>query len=108
MTRVHSSDVTQCGDDAFYNLSVAMNKREEKVQVRARDLDELVNCHIRFGASAPKALVFQTGKGRIEVDRMTLFNFIVDHGEMCGTRVSPDWQSSRQRRDMRFAMRRAS
>jgi hypothetical protein len=49
------------------------------------------------------------GRGRRAiVERQVLFNFMVDHGECCGTQVEDGWESPRVRREHRLANRQAN
>lgn len=97
MPRVHSADIPPtCTEDNRYHLYEAMNRRDERVKVKRAALRDLADCHARNGAKCPQALVADiSGGGRVEVARHTLFNFMIDHGECCGTPVGPDWEPSR-------------
>ncbi len=107
MARVHSSQYREtCPDDAYESLYAALNQRSEKVHVKAKALDAVTECHARHGAKPPPALVYKNARGKIEVDRTILHNFLNDHGEICGKPpVGEGWQSSRERREARVRAR---
>lgn len=97
--RIRSGRQAVCSDDAFHAIFTAANGQVDRVEVPGKLLSEIMDCHARCGGKVPRDL---QGSGWRKVDRKVLFDFMVDHGECCGTQVDGDWVSSRARRDQRL------
>jgi len=92
-----------CSAGACQHLYVMMNKRSETVRLKRSLLDEVIACHRSHGVEPPLAL---TGLNR-EVSRQALFDFVQDHGEICGKqKVDENWIPERVVRRERIAARR--
>lgn len=104
--RVRSNRTLVCSDEAFHTLAELADSRAAMIFVRVADLAEVTACHARSGPRVPRDLTAQ-GRKWVKVPRLTLAQFLSDHGDCCGMQVSEDWESTRQRRERRLSARRS-
>lgn len=100
--------IPKCERAAWQHLLIMMNKRKETVVVRKAHLDSVTDCHARSGLRAPRGLVSQIGRSKAVVSRQVLFEFVQEHGEVCGKKADPAFSSDYKRQQERMARARQS
>lgn len=72
----------RCSEIAFHDLSLSMNAKPDRVVVNQDNLREVLECHRAREGQMPDLEPSDAGRKYVTVDRMRLFQFINDHGEL--------------------------
>jgi hypothetical protein len=77
----------KCSDESWQELLVAMNRTQDEVEVSAHGLDDTLRCHEHYAgeeAKSVKGMVTKLGRKKCTVVRKSLFQFVQEHGSVCG------------------------
>ena len=86
MLRLTPHKVRDCSADSWRRVLVAINQKTEDVIIPRADLEDVIQCHRRASLHHQEFPIVWARRTKICINRMVLFNFVQEHGSICGRR----------------------